>query len=421
MGQSLEPLETEAVAAPAQAHFSLLNMVWRRKSLILLGLVVGVVWGALDYAQRPPVYKVDAQVLVVKKRPDILPAVSGDVSFSYYEDYLATHQILIRSLLIAGRAAKKPAIAELKSLRGTSDPASRIISSLTVNREVARDAAGMAPNILNLSFRGEARDECAQILNAVLDSYKDFLDETYRNVSDDTLELITKARDVLKTDLAQKAEEYRKFRQESPLFWKGKDGVSFAQERLGSWESKLSSLFLQRTELQARLAAIEKALAAGQSREALAAALPLMPSSVNGEGTKRLSASTMEEQLLPLLQQEETLLEDYRPNHPQVENIRKRIALTRKLLGRATAKGGTTNDTEQTEGGGEADTLSLYIQSLKQGLSDIEITQQLLTDRVKGEYDDAKRLANYQSREETFRDEIARGQQLYDGIIKRLQ
>jgi capsular exopolysaccharide synthesis family protein len=44
-----------------------------------------------------------------------------------------------------------------------------------------------------------------------------------------------------------------------------------------------------------------------------------------------------------------------------------------------------------------------------------------LTDRVKGEYDDAKLLSNYQSREETIRDEIARGQQLYDGIIKRLQ
>jgi capsular exopolysaccharide synthesis family protein len=54
-------------------------------------------------------------------------------------------------------------------------------------------------------------------------------------------------------------------------------------------------------------------------------------------------------------------------------------------------------------------------------LSDVEITQQLLADRIKGEYEEAKRLANYQSCEETFRDEIARGQQLYDGIIKRLQ
>src|SRR5271167_1171660 len=110
MGQDLEQLETDALPAHAQAGFSLLNMAWRRKSLIILGVVVGLIWGILDYAQRPPVYKVDAQVLVVKKRPDILPAVSGDVSFSYYEDYLSTHQILIRSLLIAGRAAKKPGI-----------------------------------------------------------------------------------------------------------------------------------------------------------------------------------------------------------------------------------------------------------------------------------------------------------------------
>ena len=397
MGQNLEQFDTEAVAAPPPAHYSLLNMVWRRKSLILLGLVVGVVWGALDYAQRLPVFKVDAQILVVKKRPDILPAVSGDVSFSYYEDYLATHQILIRSLLITGRAAKKPGIAELKSLAGAGDPASRIIGSLTVNRELAKDASGMAPNILNLSFRGQARDECTIVLNAVIDSYKDFLDETYRNVSDDTLELITKARDVLQKDLALKAEEYRKFRQESPLFWKGKDGVSFAQERLGSWESKLSSLFLQRTELQARLAAIQKALAAGRSRQALAAALPLMSSSTNADGSKRLTTSTLEEQLLPLLQQEETLLDDYGPNHPQVEGIRKRIVLTRKLLGRAAMERSATKDAKEPEDAGEGDTLALYIQSLKQELSDIEITQELLADRVKGEYEDAKRLAQLPS------------------------
>jgi hypothetical protein len=113
---------------------------------------------------------------------------------------LSTHQILIRSLLIAGRASKKPGIASLKSFGGSADPTGQIIGSLTVNREVAKDASGMAPNILNLSYRGQERDECASILNAIIESYKDFLDETYRNVSDDTLELITKARDVLQED-----------------------------------------------------------------------------------------------------------------------------------------------------------------------------------------------------------------------------
>lgn len=423
MGPNHEHLETEPLPAQAQAPFSILNMAWRRKSLILLGVVVGLVWGALDYAQRPPVYKVDAQVLVVKKRPDILPVVSGDASFSYYEDYLTTHQILIRSLLVAGRAARKPGIAGLKSFGGAADPTNQIIGALTVNREVAREAAGMAPNILNLSIRGQVREECALVLGAVIESYKDFLDETYRNVSDDTLDLITKARDVLQKDLAEKAKEYREFRKESPLFWKGKGGVSFAQERLGSLETKLSNLFLQRTELQGRLAAIDKALKEGQSRQTLAATLRALPSS--GEGTetsKRLSALSFEEQLLPLLQQEETLLEDFGPNHPQVQTVRRRIALTRKLL----ARSGTERNSPAA-GPGEAgevalgDPVTWYVQSLKQELSDIEILEGLLAERLKVEYEEAKRLANYESREETFREEIARGQQLYDGIIKRLQ
>jgi predicted DNA-binding transcriptional regulator AlpA len=81
--------------------------------------------------------------------------------------------------------------------------------------------------------------------------------------------------------------------------------VSFAQERLASWESKLSSLSLQRTELEGRLAAIDKALREGQTRQELAATLQRLR---NGGSDKALTQPSFEEQLLPLLQQEETLL-----------------------------------------------------------------------------------------------------------------
>ena len=50
-----------------------LQIVWRRKSLVLLGLVVGLIGGVIFQSQRAPVYQTGAQVLVVKKRADVLP------------------------------------------------------------------------------------------------------------------------------------------------------------------------------------------------------------------------------------------------------------------------------------------------------------------------------------------------------------
>jgi capsular exopolysaccharide synthesis family protein len=439
MDQNLEQLEAEAFQV--QGHFNLLAIAWRHKSLVALGLVVGLVLGTLSYARRSPVYRSDAQILVVKKRPDVLPALGGDTSYSYYEDYLATHQVLIKSPLIAGRSVKKPGIAGLESLVGATDPASLIIGSLVVSRDAAKDASGMASsNILGLSLRWTVPDDSAIILGAVIDSYKDFLDETYRNVNEDTLQLITKARDVLKKDIAQKEKEYRDFRQQSPLLWKGKDGLSLAQERLDSLESKRSNLFLRRTELQGRLAALEKALKDGQNHWTLAAILPPLPSNGAADGPKRASLVSLEEQLLPLLLQEQTLLEDYGPNHPQVQGVRKRIELTRNLFAQPGASvvartgdsAATGNGDPATIGSGASgvvgkgslgvgDHVVLYVQALKQELSDIEMAEQLLTERVKEEYQEAKRVASYEFTEETYRNDIARSQQLYDSIIKRLQ
>ena len=49
-----------------------------------------------------------------------------------------------------------------------------------------------------MSYRGTSPEDCKVILAAIIESYKDFLDDTYLNFSEETLKLITKASDVLK-------------------------------------------------------------------------------------------------------------------------------------------------------------------------------------------------------------------------------
>jgi capsular exopolysaccharide synthesis family protein len=165
------------------------------------------------------------------------------------------------------------------------------------------------------------------------------------------------------------------------------------------------------------LAAIDKALREGQTRQELAATLQRLP---NGGSAKALTQPSFEEQMLPLLQQEETLLDDYGPNHPQVQSVRRRIALMRKLLTRSREENSAEPGDAVAKFSPE-DPVAVYVRALKQERSAIEMAEQLLAERIKGEYEQAKRLAVYQSREEAFRDDMARGQQLYDGIIKRLQ
>src|SRR5205807_1005264 len=149
------------------------------------------------------------------------------------------------SPLIVERAIQKRNLAALASLAHKEDLTEFVIKALSVSRN--RAAGSNTSNVLDLSFRGTSATECPIILSALLDTYKDFLEETYRNISEDTLKLVLQARDVLQKDLMTQEKAYRAFRKEAPLLlMRGKEGASLTQEQLSSIESKRSALLVRK-------------------------------------------------------------------------------------------------------------------------------------------------------------------------------
>src|SRR5690348_13361575 len=105
-----------AVGLELPNYLDLLRIVRYRKWLLILGAVVGIVLGCLYYAQCVPIFQSEAQVLVVRKRPE---AVTGTaMSPSHFEDYVTTHRILIQSPLIVERAIKRANLGSLQCLGG---------------------------------------------------------------------------------------------------------------------------------------------------------------------------------------------------------------------------------------------------------------------------------------------------------------
>ena len=169
---SFEP-EPHAGTGPFQ-------VVWRRKALLLLGLVTGVVVGLLYYVQAAPVYESKAQVLVVKKYPEVVTSV--DVRQFSVEDYMSTHQTLLKSALIIQKAIDKHNLASLKSFAGKPDDLMEtVIKTLTVSR--IRGQSGNN-NVLDVACRTKDPGESAQVLEAVIESYRDFVDENYKDQSE---------------------------------------------------------------------------------------------------------------------------------------------------------------------------------------------------------------------------------------------
>ena len=91
-GPAFEPTPEE----PGGRMPQLLQVIWQRKPLVLLGLFVGLAVGAVVYLYRSPVYQSSAAVLVIKKRPDV-PLTGTDTRYAYYEDYISTQLTLLKS------------------------------------------------------------------------------------------------------------------------------------------------------------------------------------------------------------------------------------------------------------------------------------------------------------------------------------
>ena len=320
-----ETMENELLGwEPSSRFANPLQIGWRHKTLIALGVIVGLVLGSFYFTQKKPVYSSTAQVLVTKKRPDTVPVSGIDINPAFYEDYLTTHQAIIRSPVLIGQAVKKQGLQALQCFTDKGDPTAQIRQALVVAKE--KEAGSASSNILEFTFKSTNPADCQVVLDAVIDSYKEFLDTTYGNVSADTVKLITQAAHDLRVDMTKQQAAYQDFRKQSPLMWKGKEGINFSQEEMINIQMKRSQLGIRKAEIQPRLAAIELAVKEGRASAAL---LPMgTETSLNtGVDGRRLSPNmSLEDAIVPvLLQEKENPLQGLGPNHPAVLAFEKRL------------------------------------------------------------------------------------------------
>ncbi len=313
----------------------LLQILWGRKALIILGAVVGVTIGALYYAQRKPVYESSAQVLVEKKASDV-PVPGYDFS-GFVEDYLAT-QIEVLRTLIVGKAVREGELAKLRSFQGMSEQEviSSIRSSLKVTREAQQNGSS-GPSTLNLSYRGSDPDDCKDILAAIITSHQKFLDERYHKKDRETTKQILDKKSELQTDLEKLYVAERKLLDEGPLLI-GKDGQSVQETELATLHSRLSALRLQRGELGSKIEQIEQAIRQGQDPSLMIEATEGKSlgslATASGPG---LSETSIDVQLMPQLLRLRDLESRFGGGHPDVRDLRNQIEAAREILKGANA------------------------------------------------------------------------------------
>lgn len=406
-----------------RSTIDLLQLMWRRRSCLVSMTLGSMVLGLTYWLLAERTYESSADVLVVRKNPEtVMRDANRDSGF---EDYLATHLALVVSPMIVERAIKESDLASLPSfVEDAQDPDVELADLIIEGLEVEggpRDLGDNADNIMTLSFRGPVAEDCPRVVQAILDSYEAFHHEIFHGMSDQTVELISQARELLNQDLHKQQDEYSQFRQHSPLISRGTDEVNPLQDRLTAIETQRSELLLRRAEVERQLLAIEKARKKGVDDQMLLAIVSDLRNLATTENGLPNTSTNVENQLVQLADTEQRLLEHYGPNHPHVKMIRERIEVTRRFLALPTAAYVSESGMPDAENLSRASPVDMYTQYLQLELERIELSEKLLSELYEREHETAKELSGYQLTDERFQRNIVRTEELYDAVVSRLQ
>lgn len=301
------------------------RIAWQRKSLVILSLVIALVLGSFYYAQAPRVYRSEAGVLVLKKRPEMM-AFGSEAATTYLEDYLVTHTILLRSPMMINKAiSRNDRIKSLKSFQNMDQ--SQIMNTIQGDLDVKRNTGegSTRSSVLTMSFRCSEPTDSSQVLMSIFEAYQDYLEETYNKVSGEMYDQFKNASDILNRQMRELDEKHREFRKRYPFVAsRTRDGLNARIMELQQVQNELLSKRRQYKELEIGLATIQMALKSDKPQAALLL-LAMEITRMTGDNMRQNSALAIQDKIMELEIAKQEMLTQYGPNHPYVQNLDKRM------------------------------------------------------------------------------------------------
>lgn len=219
--------------------------VFSRHKLCLAGwLIVSLGLGAAYSHHAQPTYKVASRVLV---QAEGSPLRDGN-SPRRDQEFLATQGEIISSPAVVQRAVAS--LNQPLTIEPGADPVLSVLEDLTV-----KPLSGT--NVLSIAYRCKQSQEGISLVQAILESYEQFLQDMDDGSRTETLHMLTRSEGQLRSDLEEREQRYRELRKQSPLIGQGKD-ASLQITMLEKLGQALYEIRNHRIDFQNRMAFLEK-------------------------------------------------------------------------------------------------------------------------------------------------------------------
>ncbi len=385
--------------ASSENELSVLDVLRHHPWIMVLSLCVGIGLGVLYYLSTPKRFVSTAEILIKEQAPRVL-----DTEYRTEDSRTTVHNHIY--------ALSSPVIIR----RAVQELDAPSLSLRSVQRAVSVELCEEESDAIRVQSTTDNERDCQRIVSAIIDAYRDFLGETTENVGEETTQLIEKARSELMTRLERQEQQYREFRVETPLVWKGEQTVNTHHERQLMLEEKRAALAIEASEIRSKLAAMKKALSRPDGEEAVYFQLTNDAERTNFRPLSSvLPYSDLESAQRQLREKEMQLSDSYGPGHPDLALVRKQI---RELETEIEEAESTVGEPERRKS--KKEVIMAYTAGMVSRLDAIAIQEEGLEDMFKSERLLARQTESYIAQDDILRSDLNRTKDLFDAVVERL-
>ncbi len=332
------PTTTEKINATNMVHalMQFVTAMRYRKSILVISMLVCLLLGGLYYATATRYYGATAQLLVLQANMENWTSAMAQHD-RVQHTLMSNQRSLVRSAKVVEHALQQLGPEIRVDLAQT--PRRSWVPTIQENLSVTNI---YDTNILEVTYRSRDPRVAVSVVNAVVDSYIDFVDKTYKGTAAEILDILTKEKAQLEEKLARKEAELLRVRQlTADMGLSDNDQVVHpVVQRAVDLNTELSKVQTRRLGLEVSLRQIEAAVRNGADLQQYILGL----SDLLGQDMLRyqLGMNTQDAVLRARLQQ--SLVEDqaalrsliqeqgYGLAHPEVLALQQKIQQTQQFL-----------------------------------------------------------------------------------------
>ncbi|MBV8076683.1 MAG: polysaccharide biosynthesis tyrosine autokinase, partial [Planctomycetaceae bacterium] len=381
---------------------------WR---LIGISTLICLMVAIIYLARTKRIYQAEVRLLILQQGGRPLKVANTDPNglMEGNEDYIPTHMLIVSSPQVVKWAIDKVGLDNLPSLLAAKkrdlDPVKEAIDHLKVIRpdRLAR--------VVRVEYRAGERHEVVRTIEAITNSYKQFIEEAFQKNSSKAIAIISKARDDSSRELGELEAKYLELRRKNPALITGEQRHSFLADRLANWDKAANEAMVKAVQLKAQLELGRQLTREGTELWAVAHAIHQLGGDTNtlmAGLTSGASQSGSADLIRQLTQEQQQLAERFGPQYSKVRELQAQIDRIRGRVRGARSRL-------------EGDEVRDLVRAIEQSLESVQAMRNELGKQFGQDQEKAKQFEADLLAEEYLRNKLERQRTLFNTVSDQLK